>query len=64
LYTIYITLFISGIFLLIDYKWYRSASSSTSQPLDMSQSLCISFFFRSHETASFREMKEWIMKDM
>jgi hypothetical protein len=35
-----------------------------SQPLDMYQSLRIPFFFHSRETASSREIKEWIMEDM
>jgi hypothetical protein len=64
MYTIYVTLFIPDLFLLIAYIWYWSTFSSTSQPLDTSQSLRISFLFLSHDTVSSRKMKEWIMEDM
>jgi hypothetical protein len=54
----------SYLFLLADYKWHCSVSYSTSQPIDMSQSLCIPFFFCSCKTMSSREIKEWIMENM
>jgi hypothetical protein len=46
LYTIYVTLFIPYLFLLMVYQWHCSTSPSTSQPIDTSESLCIPFFFR------------------
>jgi hypothetical protein len=49
LYTIYVTLFIPDLFLRIAYKWHCSTSSSTSQPLDMFQSL--------HTPSSFAAMR-------
>jgi hypothetical protein len=53
-----------GILFLTTYKCHWFASSSTSQPPDTSQFLHIPFFFRSHETVSSYEIKEWIMEDM
>jgi hypothetical protein len=41
----------------ITYKWYYSTSFSTSQPLDMSQSLCTLFNFRSCGTACSTEIR-------